>query len=102
MAQVSAGCALAAVNQSPPALTLLPELQARLTCVFVTADCLIPSADRQAICDALCRADPASQRLWFVECAGVHHGLMCEARSSFDPQASAQGWRPLLGDELLV
>ena len=55
-------------------LSLQPEAQARLTCVFGTADPLI-SAD---------------------------HGFMCEARSSFDPQASAQGWRLLLGDDPVV
>ena len=85
-----------------PSLSLLPEVQARLTCVFGTADPLIPAEDREAIGDAIRRADPAGQRLRCVECAGVDHGFMCEARSSFDPQASAQGWRLLLGDELLV
>ena len=85
-----------------PSLRLLPELQARLTCVFGTADPLIPAEDREAIGDALRRADPAGQRLQFVECSGADHGFMCEARRSFDPQASAQGWRLLLGDELLV
>ena len=85
-----------------PSLSLLPEVQARLTCVFGTADPLIPAEDREAIGDALRRADPAGQRLRCVECAGVDHGFMREARSSFDPQASAQGWRLLLGDELLV
>ena len=48
------------------------------------------------------RADPAGQRLRFVECAGADHGFMCEARNSFDPQASIQGWSLLLGDERLV
>ena len=85
-----------------PSLKLLPEVQARLTCVFGTADPLIPAEDREAIGDALRRVDPAGQRLRCVECAGADHGFMCEARSSFDPLASAQGWRQLLGDELLV
>ena len=85
-----------------PSLALLPEIQARLTCLFGTADPLILAEDREAIGDALRRADPAGQRLRCVECAGVDHGFMCEARSSFDPRASAQGWRLLLGDELLV
>ena len=51
---------------------------------------------------ALCKADPAGQRLRFVECAGADHGFMCEARKSFDPQASAQGWRLLLGENPVV
>ena len=68
-----------------PSLALLPGIKARLTCVFGTVDPLIPAEDRQ--------------RLRVVECAGADHGFMCEARSSFDPQASAQGWRLLLGDD---
>ena len=63
------------------------------------ADPLIPSEDREAIGVALSKVDPASQRLRFEECAGAAHGFMCEARSSFDPQASAQGCRLLLVDE---
>ena len=85
-----------------PSLALLPEIQARLTCVFGTADPLIPAEDREAIGDALCREDPAGDQLRVVECAGADHGFMCEARSSFNPQASAQGWRLLLGDESVV
>ena len=81
-----------------PSLALLPEVQARLTCVFGTADPLIPAEDREAIVAALQKEDPSGERLRFVECAGADHGFMCEARSSFDPQASAQGWRLLLGD----
>jgi carboxymethylenebutenolidase len=79
-------------------LALLPKVQARLTCVFGSADPLIPAEDRDAIGAALRKADPAGERLRSVECVGADHGFMCEARSSFDPQASAQGWRLLLGD----
>ena len=82
-----------------PSLALLPEIQAQLTCVFGSADPLIPAEDREAMVAALRKADPAGQRLLSVECAGADHGFMCEARSSFDPQASAQGWRLLLGEE---
>ena len=85
-----------------PSLALLPEIQARLTFVFGMVDPLIPHEDREAIGDALRKADPAGQRLRFVECAGADHGFMCEARSSFDPQASAQGWRLLVGGEPVV
>ena len=80
-----------------PSLALLPEIKARITCVFGTADPLIPAEDRQAIGVSLGKCDPAGQRLRVVECAGADHGFMCEARSSFNPQASAQGWRLLLG-----
>ena len=82
-----------------PTLNLLPEIQARLICVFGTADPLIPAGDREAIQAALQQQDPSGQRLRVVECADADHGFMCEARSAFNPQASAQGWRLLLGDE---
>jgi len=85
-----------------PSLALLPEVPARLTCVFGTADPLIPAEDREAIVAALRKADPAGERLRSVEIAGADHGFMCEARSSFNPQASAQGWRLLLGDDPVV
>ena len=82
-----------------PSLALLPEIKARLTCVFGTADPLIPMEDREAIQAALQQQDPSGQRLRVMECADADHGFMCEARSAFNPQASAQGWRLLLGDE---
>ena len=85
-----------------PSLALLPKVQARLTCVFGDADPLIPAEDRQAIRAALNKVDSAGQRLRVVECAGADHGFMCEARGSFNPQASAQGWRLLLGDDPVV
>ena len=79
-----------------PSLALLPEIRTRLTCVFGSADPLIPEDDRELIRAALQRTDSSGQRLRFVEYAGADHGFMCEARASFDPQASAQGWRLLL------
>ena len=82
-----------------PSLALLPDVQARLTCVFGTADPLIPGEDRVAIGAALHKADPGGKRFRSVECAGADHGFMCEARSAFNPQASAQGWRLLLGGD---
>ena len=81
-----------------PSLSLLPNIEARLTCVFGTADPLIPAEDREAIGAALRQVDPAGQRLLCLEYADADHGFMCEARSSFNPQASAQGWSLLLGD----
>ena len=67
--------------------------------MFGTADPLIPIEDREAIGAALRKVDPAGERLGYVEFEGADHGFMCEARSSFDPQASAQGWSLLLGDD---
>ena len=74
-----------------PSLALLPEIKARLTCVFGMADPLIPPEDREAIGVALSKVDPTGKRLRFVEYADADHGFMCEARSAFNPQASAQG-----------
>jgi carboxymethylenebutenolidase len=85
-----------------PSLALLPEIKARLTCVFGTADPLIPPEDREAIGVALSKVDPAGQRLRFVEYADADHGFMCEARSAFNPQASAQGWLLLLGGDPVI
>ena len=85
-----------------PSLALLPEIKARLTCVFGTADPLIPSEDREATRAALSKVDPAGQRLRSLEVADADHGFMCEARSSFNPQGSAQGWSLLLGDNPVV
>ncbi|WP_350223283.1 dienelactone hydrolase family protein [Synechococcus sp. MU1651] len=82
-----------------PSLALLPEIKARLTCVFGMADPLIPQEDREAIGAALSKVDPAGHRLRVVEYAGADHGFMCEARSAFNPQASAQGWRLLLAGD---
>ena len=74
-----------------PSLALLPEIKARLTCVFGTADPLIPPEDREAIGVALSKVDPACQRLRFVEYAGADHGFMCEARSSFQSPGLSPG-----------
>ena len=79
-----------------PSLNLRPRIEARLTYVFGTADSLIPAEDREAIGETLRKADPAGHRLGFVEYVGADHGFMCEARSSFNPHASVQGWRLLL------
>ena len=76
-----------------PSLALLPEIQGRLTCVFGTADTLIPAEDREAIGQALRMADPTGQRLRSVAWTGADHGFMCEARGSFHPQAAAWGWK---------
>ena len=85
-----------------PSLNLLPKIEGRLSCVFGTADPLIPAEDRKAIEAALSKVDPSGHRLRYVQCVGADHGFMCEARSSFSPQASAQGWRLLLGEDPVV
>ena len=75
---------------------LLPKVQARLACVFGSTDFLIHADDRDAIGAALRKADPVGERLRSVECAGADHGFMCEARCSFNSQASVLGWKLLL------
>ena len=70
--------------------------------MFGTAEPFIPAEDREAIRNSLCKTDPAGQRLRFLEYAGPEQGFICEARSNFNPKASAEGWRLLLGQESLV
>ena len=75
-----------------PSLDLLPEVKGRLICLCGTADPLIPADHRSAIEKALRVEDPTGSRMRFVEVAGADHGFMCEARNSFDAQASQLGW----------
>ena len=79
-----------------PSLALLPQVSGQLTCLCGTADPLIPQQDRGAIGSALAAADPSGERLRYVEIDGVDHGFMCEARDSFDAEASALGWQLML------
>ena len=79
-----------------PSLTLLPQVKGQLTCLCGTADPLIPPEERQAIRTALQVEDPDGERLRYVEFDGADHGFMCEARSSFNPDAANRGWQLLL------
>ena len=85
----------------PPSLECLAQIRGRLTCFCGTEDPLIPPEDRAAIQAALLSGDPSASRFRYVEVPGADHGFMCEARSSFDPQASTLGWQLLL-EELQV
>ena len=80
----------------PPSLTRLPQVQGRLIALCGMADPLIPSEERAAIQAAFYEQDPQAQRMRCLSLDGADHGFMCEARSSFHPQASAQGWSVLL------
>ena len=79
----------------PPSLALLPSIQGQLTCLCGTADSLIPAADRAAIQAALRESDPEGDRLRYVELEGADHGFMCDARSSYNPEAARFGWQLL-------
>ena len=83
----------------PPSLNRLPQVQGHLIALCGTADPLIPPEDQVAIEAAFQQADPSGQRLRYCAVEGADHGFMCEARSSFHPQAAAQGWT-LLRDAL--
>ena len=83
----------------PPSLNRLPQVQGHLIALCGTADPLIPPEDQVAIEAAFQQADPSGQRLRYSAVEGADHGFMCEARSSFHPQAAAQGWT-LLRDAL--
>ena len=84
----------------PPSLDVLPQVHGALTCLCGTADPLIPPQDQAALASALAAADPSGERLRYVALDGADHGFMCEARSSFNAVASAQGWA-LLQEALL-
>jgi carboxymethylenebutenolidase len=79
-----------------PSLELLPQVAGQLTCVCGSADPLIPEQDRTTIRSALAEADPSGERLRYIEIDAVDHGFMCEARDSFDADASALGWQLML------
>ena len=79
-----------------PTLELLPQVAGQLTCLCGSADPLISEQDRSAIRSALAAADPSGERLRYIEINGVDHGFMCEARESFDAEASALGWQLML------
>ena len=79
----------------PPSLALLPSIQGQLTCLCGTADSLIPAEDRAAIQAALRQSDPEGDRLRYVELEGADHGFMCDARSSYNPEAARFGWQLL-------
>ena len=68
----------------------------RAACVCGSADPLIPEEDRTTIRSALAAADPSGKRMSYIEIDGVDHGFMCEARGSFDADASALGWQLML------
>ena len=82
----------------PPSLELLPQIEGRLVCLFGTSDPLIPAEHRSALKEALQLQDSVGKRLRAVEVEGADHGFMCEARSSFDAQASQLGWNLLWKD----
>ena len=79
-----------------PSLELLPQVSGQFTCVCGSADLLIPEQDRSAIRSALAVADPSGERLRYIEINGADHGFMCEARGSFNADASALGWQLML------
>ena len=79
----------------PPSLALLPSIQGQLTCLCGTADPLIPAEDRAAIQAALRESDPEGDRFRYLELEGADHGFMCDARSSYNPEAARFGWQLL-------
>ena len=79
----------------PPSLALLPSIQGQLTCLCGTGDPLIPAEDRAAIQAALRESDPEGDRFRYLELEGADHGFMCDARSSYNPEAARFGWQLL-------
>ena len=80
----------------PPTLTRLPQVRGRVLAICGAADPLIPADEQAAIQAAFQQIDPSGERLRCLTVENANHGFMCEARGSFHPQASAQGWSWLL------
>ena len=93
-----AGVATTRPGGGPPSLELLSKTSGKLTCICGTGDPLIPQADRISIKDALKKKDPSQSRLSYVEIEDADHGFMCEQRASFNPNASAFGWKLLMSE----
>ena len=93
-----AGVATTRPGGGPPSLELLSKTSGKLTCIYGTGDPLIPQADRTSIKDALSKEDPSQSRLSYREIEDADHGFMCEQRASFNPNASAIGWKLLMNE----
>jgi carboxymethylenebutenolidase len=86
-----------------PTLAVLPQIQGHLLCVCGDQDPLMPPQEQQAIAAAL-SADsvarqgqpgaPLERRLLVAPGAG--HGFLCDARSDYNAEAAALGWREML------
>ena len=79
-------------------MELFSKTSGKLTCICGTGDPLIQQADRISIKDALSKEDPSQSRLSYVEIEDADHGFMCEQRASFNPNASAIGWKLLMNE----
>ena len=86
-----------------PTLAVLPQIPGHLLCVCGDQDPLMPLQEQQAIAaalsaDLLARQDqpaaPLERRL--VVAPGAGHGFLCEARSDYNAEAAALGWREML------
>ena len=86
-----------------PTLAVVPQIPGHLLCICGDQDPLIPQQEQQAIAAAL-SADrvarqeqlrpPLERRM--VVASGAGHGFLCEARSDYNPEAAALGWREML------
>ena len=79
-------------------MELLGKTSGKLTCICGTVDPLIPQSDRTSIKEALSKEDPSQSRFSYVEIEDADHGFMCEQRTSFNPNASALGWKLLMSE----
>jgi len=86
-----------------PTLAVLPQIPGHLLFLCGDQDPLMPLQEQQAIAAAL-SADrvarqeqlrpPLERRM--VVASGAGHGFLCEARSDYNPEAAALGWREML------
>ncbi len=91
-----AGVSKSRPGGGPPSLELLSQVSGKLTCLFGTADPLIPISDRNAIQEAFKMHDVFGKRFSYLEIDGADHGFMCESRQSFNVKASEIGWQVLM------
>ena len=93
-----AGVATTRPGGGAPSLDFLSKTSGKLTCICGTNDPLIPQPDRTSIQEALSKENPSQNRLSYVEIEDADHGFRCEQRASFNPNASALGWKLLMGE----
>ena len=83
-------------GSGPSSLDLLPRVSDVLSCICGTSDHLILADHIPAVREGLHAVDPDGERLRYIEMSGADNGFMWEERSSFNTQASGQGWMLLL------
>ena len=85
------------ISQPEPTLAATASISGRVLFLIGEHDHLIPPEHRQAIADALNRAD---KRYEFIEYPGAVHGFLSDRRDAYEPNAAADAWQRI--NELLI